>query len=264
VQVANANMADAVRLVSIRRGYDPRDFALVAFGGAGALHGAEVARELSIPTVIVPPSPGVTSALGCLLVDIRHDLSAMFSSLAHEADEGEFERGFAELEREASLRLAHEGVDRDHAVLQRNASMRYHGQWRSLVVPCGSGSGALAEAVARFHEEHEREFAFRRDDTPVEIYQLGLQATGVTPKPAFATHDVTEQDPPEPVATRPVWFPDTGWIDTDVFARDDLAAGTHLRGPVIVEQLDSTTIVPPRAVAEIDAWLNIRIHLEEA
>ena len=83
-------------------------------------------------------------------------------------------------------------------------------------------------------------------------------------KNAFATHDVTEQDPPEPVATRPVWFPDTGWIDTDVFARDDLAAGTHLRGPVIVEQLDSTTVVPPRTVAEIDAWLNIRIHLEEA
>ena len=78
IQVANANMADAVRLISIRRGYDPRDFALVAFGGAGALHGAALARELSIPTVIVPPNPGITSALGCLLVDIRHDLSAMY------------------------------------------------------------------------------------------------------------------------------------------------------------------------------------------
>ena len=81
MRVANANMADAVRLISIRRGYDPRDFCLVAFGGAGALHGAALARELSIPTVLVPPNPGVTSALGCLLVDVRHDLSAMF--LAH-------------------------------------------------------------------------------------------------------------------------------------------------------------------------------------
>jgi len=97
VKVANANMADAVRLVSIRRGLDPRDFALVAFGGAGALHGAEVARELNIPTVIVPPNPGVTSALGCLLVDIRHDLSAMFSCLAADTDEAEFERTFREL-----------------------------------------------------------------------------------------------------------------------------------------------------------------------
>jgi N-methylhydantoinase A len=264
VQVANANMADAVRLVSIRRGYDPRDFALIAFGGAGALHGAEVARELSIPTVIVPPNPGVTSALGCLLVDIRHDLSAMFSCLAHEADEDEFERGFADLEREATQRLGHEGVDPDQAVLQRNASMRYQGQWRSLVVPCGTGPGALADAVARFHEEHEREFAFRRDDTPVEIYQLGLQAIGVTPKPVFAEHEAADHAAPPPIARRPAWFPDTGWVDTDVFARGDLAAGTHLAGPVIVEQLDSTTVVPPRAAAEIDAWLNIRIHLQEA
>jgi N-methylhydantoinase A len=264
VRVANANMADAVRLVSIRRGYDPRDFALIAFGGAGGLHGAEVARELSIPTVIVPPNPGVTSALGCLLVDIRHDLSTMFSCLAHEADEDEFERGFADLEREASQRLAHEGVDPDQAVLQRNASMRYQGQWRSLVVPCGTGTGALADAVARFHEEHEREFAFRRDDTPVEIYQLGLQAIGVTPKPAFAEHEAADGAAPPPVARRPAWFPDTGWVDTDVFARGDLAAGTRLAGPVIVEQLDSTTVVPPRATAEIDAWLNIRIHLQEA
>lgn len=264
VEVANANMADAVRLVSIRRGYDPRDFALVAFGGAGALHGAEVARELGIPTVIVPPNPGVTSALGCLLVDIRHDLSAMFSCLAHQADTEEFERVFQELEREASQRLDHEGVAPEHAVLERNASMRYQGQWRSLVVPCGTGPGALAEAVERFHEEHEREFAFRRDDTPVEIYQLGLRATGVTPKPAFAPHDPVEGPAPEPATVRQVWFPGTGWTGTGVHRRDDLPAGTRVQGPAIVEQLDSTTVVPPRAEAEIDAWLNIRIHLREA
>lgn len=264
VKVANANMADAVRLVSIRRGYDPRDFALVAFGGAGALHGAEVARELNIPTVIVPPNPGVTSALGCLLVDIRHDLSAMFSCLAAEADEAEFESTFLDLERDASQRLDHEGVKPGDALLQRNASMRYRGQWRSLVVEVGTGEGALAAAVARFHEEHEREFAFRRDDTPVEIYQLGLQAIGVTPKPAFAVQEASEKEPPAPKTTRQVWFPETEWVATPVYQREELPAGTQIAGPAILDQFDSTTVVPPSTHAEIDEWLNIRIHLKEA
>jgi len=264
VRVANANMADAVRLVSIRRGYDPRDFALVAFGGAGALHGAEVARELGIPTVVVPPNPGVTSALGCLLVDIRHDLSAMFACVASEADEDEFEQTFRDLETEAMGRLAQEGVQPTHALLQRNASMRYAGQWRSLVVNVGTGPGALADAVERFHENHEREFAFRRDDTPVEIYQLGLQATGVTPKPAFAVHDAKERPAPEPDHVRQVWFSEVGRVDTPVYDRNSLPAGTWIDGPAIVDQLDSTTVVPPGTRAEIDSWLNIRIHFEEA
>lgn len=264
VRVANANMADAVRLVSIRRGYDPRDFALIAFGGAGALHGAEVARDLNIPTVIVPANPGVSSALGCLLVDIRHDLSAMFSCLATEVDEEEFERTFGDLESEATTRLEHEGVAKGQAVLRRNASMRYRGQWRSLVVDVGTGPGALAAAVERFHQEHEREFAFRRDDTPVEIYQLGLQAIGTTPTPAFAVHDTVDAHLPEPIEQRPVWFPETQWVDTPVHDRARLNAGTAIPGPAIINQLDATTVIPPFAHAEIDAWLNIRIHLEES
>src|SRR6202035_5633131 len=110
LKVANANMSDAVRLISISRGYDPRDFALVAFGGAGALHGVDVARELSIPVVIVPPNPGVTSALGCLLVDMQHDFSQSCMVGAEEADSAAIETQFATLEKEALDRLTHEGV----------------------------------------------------------------------------------------------------------------------------------------------------------
>ncbi|GAA4618013.1 hydantoinase/oxoprolinase family protein [Saccharopolyspora hordei] len=264
LQVANANMADAVRLISIRRGYDPRDFALIAFGGAGALHGAEVARELGIPTVVVPPNPGVTSALGCLLVDIRHDLSAMFHAVGEEADVEEFENTFAGLEAEASARLRHEGVRAEDAVLQRTVSMRYLGQWRSLTVKCGSGPDALREAIELFHEQHEREHSFRRDDTPVQIYQLGLTAVGVTPKPVIAPHEVVPGEAPAARQTRKVHFDGPGWVDTPVHDRSDLPAGTRLRGPAVIEQLDATTVVPPGARAEIDEWLNIRIHLTEA
>lgn len=261
VKVANANMADAVRLVSIRRGLDPREFALVAFGGAGALHGAEVARELSIPTVIVPANPGVTSALGCLLVDIRHDLSQMYNYAVDDIDTDDLEARFTALEREASDRLRYEGVAPENAVLQRMISMRYLGQWRSLAVEIGSGPDALAEAVHRFHEQHEREFAFRRDDSPVEAYQLALRAIGTTPKPEFARHERVEGHVPEPTSERDVWFEDTGWVRTPVLERSSLPAGTTFEGPAIVDQLDSTTVVPPGTRAEIDEWLNILIHL---
>ncbi|RGE21990.1 hydantoinase/oxoprolinase family protein [Leucobacter sp. wl10] len=262
VSVANANMADAVRLVSIRRGYDPRDFALLAFGGAGALHGADVARELGIPTVVVPPSPGVTSAMGCLLVDIQHDLAQMRTGLASAADEEGIEEAFVALETEASARLRHEGVSDEDAVLQRKISMRYSGQWRSLQVPMGRGRGALQQAVRTFHEQYEREFNFRQDDAPVEVYQLHLTAIGKTPKPSFRPAQPVPQGPGDPVERRAAYFGHE-WIDTPVYERVALAAGTRFEGPVIITQLDSTTVVPPGARAEIDEWFNIRIHLEE-
>ena len=221
VTVANANMADAVRLISIRRGYDPRDFALVAFGGAGPLHGAALARELTIPVVIVPPNPGITSALGCLLVDIRHDLSAMFLRRADAADPAEIEAEFAKLEAEARERLAHERVPDEQISLQRSIAMRYLGQWRSLSVPTGVGAAAVADAVARFHDEHERAFSYRRDGAAVEIYQLELQAIGVTPKPDLKRHEPVPSELPAPA----------GAARRAVRRRRDLDARLPARGP---------------------------------
>lgn len=263
VAVANANMADAVRLISIRRGYDPRDFALIAFGGAGALHGVDVARELSIPTVVVPPNPGVTSAFGCLLVDVQHDLSIMHTGLSDDTDRGEVEEQFSKLEVEAVTRLRHEGVTDEQTRLQRQVSMRYLGQWRSLIVPMGSGDDALDLAVEEFHREHEREYAYRDDTRPVEIYQLHLVATGRTPKPNIRPEPRRDGGPGEPVERRRVYF-DGAWHETPVFDRDGIPAGARFPGPAIINQLDSTTVVPPDTVAEIDEWLNIRIHLEGA
>ncbi|MYM19513.1 hydantoinase/oxoprolinase family protein [Brevibacterium sp. 5221] len=262
LRVANANMADAVRLVSIRRGLDPRDFALIAFGGAGALHGAEVARELNIPTVIVPPSPGVTSALGCLLVDIQHDLSQMYTAAAADTDAHDIDEAFAQLETEGRERLRHEGVDEADSVLRRGISMRYQGQWRSLQVTMGSGPDALEQAIQTFHEEHEKQFAFRQDSTPVEIYQLHLKALGKTPKPTFTPESESAGGTPEPKGEREVFF-EGRWLTTPVYQREELRAGQTLPGPAIIDQLDSTTVVPPAAHASIDGWHNIRIDLSE-
>jgi N-methylhydantoinase A len=261
--VANANMADAVRLISIRRGYDPREFALVVFGGAGPLHGAALARELSIPTVLVPPNPGITSALGCLLVDVRHDLSTMFLADAGSADAAELEQEFAALEAEAKERLATEGVAEAAMQLQRFVDMRYLGQWRSLAVPVGSPV-ELAAAVGTFHGEHEREHNYRRDGAPVEIYRLSVRAVGATPKAEFARH-ARNGVFPRPLGTRAVRFEELPeHVETPVYARDDLPAGFELRGPAVIEQLDSTTLVPPEVKAEVDERLNIRMTIEAA
>ncbi len=260
VQVANANMADAVRLISISRGYDPRDFALVAFGGAGALHGAALAKELAIPVVIVPPYPGVTSALGCLLVDVQHDLAESYIRPAADADPAAIEAAFAVLEAEARERLQNEGIPPGRRLVERTVDMMYQGQWRSLAVPAGSPVASVPDLVAAFHAQHEREYNYRRDDAPVDIYRLNLRAVGTVPKAALA-----EQEPggamPEPMGRRAVWFGAQSY-DTPVYQRDALPAGGSFSGPAIVDQSDSTTVVPPGSRAEVDRFLNLIIRLE--
>jgi N-methylhydantoinase A len=263
IKVANANMADAVRLISIRRGYDPREFCLVAFGGAGPLHGAALAKELSVPTVLVPPSPGITSALGCLLVDVRHDLSTMFLGHVDGVDAAELEGEFGKLETEARARLSHEGVPEEQMSLQRLVDMRYVGQWRSLTIAVSSPVD-LEDAAQRFHAEHEREYNYRRDGAPVEIYRLSVRAVGVTPKPELARHEKNGGRPAQR-GSRDVRFDEFETpVETPVFDRNELSAGAAIDGPAVIEQLDSTTLVPPGWRAEVDEWLNIRMYLEEA
>jgi N-methylhydantoinase A len=258
-RVANANMADALRLISIRRGYDPREFCLVVFGGAGPLHGVELARELSIPTVLVPLDPGITSAFGCLLVDVRHDLTRMYLTDAGSADPEDLERSFQELEAEGREQLDTEGVPAEQQELIRTIDMRYRGQWRSLSVPVGRPLSSLDDAIATFHAEHQREYNFRRDDTPVEIYRIGIGAIGITPKPDLPRHELSDA-PVEPVERRTVTFDGVDEPqDTAIYLRPDLHAGARIEGPAIIEQLDSTVVIPPDVTADVDEWLNLRI-----
>ena len=262
IRVANANMSDAVRLISISRGYDPRDFALVAFGGAGALHGVAIARDLAIPAVIVPPNPGVTSALGCLLVDVQHDFAQSYIAGAAEADPALIEEEFGRLEHEALDRLAHEGIASADIVLQRSVDMMYQGQWRSLAVPAPSPIGAVSDLVEAFHRQHQREYNFRRDEAPVGLFRLNLKAIGVVPKAELAAHAPTGVTP-APMGRRAVWFEAAAPLDTPVYRREDLPAGFRLAGPAIVDQVDSTVLIPPGTSAEVDRYLNIIIRVKD-
>ena len=259
INVANANMANAVRLLSIARGYDPRDFALVAFGGAGALHGVSVAEELSIPVVIVPPNPGVTSALGCLLVDIQHDFSDSYMADASTTRPTDLEMSFRRIEDEAVKRLKHEGVSSENTILERSVEMMYQGQWRSMSVSAPSEIKDMNALIENFHSEHEREYNFRRDDAPVSIFRIAIKATGLVRKADLPNYKVSEHTP-EPASSRSVWFNGISY-ETNIFERSVLKAGAKLLGPAIIEQVDSTVVIPPNSSGSVDKYLNIIIRV---
>ncbi len=261
INVANANMSNAVRLLSISRGYDPRDFALVAFGGAGALHGAAIAKELSIPVVIVPLNPGITSAMGCLLVDVQHDFSDSFMSLTSETKIDELENAFLKLEGLAKERLSSEGVSQADMVIERFAEMMYQGQWRSLIISVSTEVEKISDLVDNFHAEHLREYNFKRDDAPVSMFRVAIKATGIVPKVDLQKFSEKNYDATS-IVTRQVWFENKPY-DAQIFNRDDLRCGARLLGPAIIEQFDSTTVVPPGVKARIDEFLNIILQIEE-
>jgi N-methylhydantoinase A len=261
IEIANANMADAVRVVSIGRGHDPRDFSLVVFGGAGPLHGAELARELSIPTVIVPPQPGITSALGCLLVDIRHDLSKMVLADAAELGPDALASIFEGLEQEGNARLEAEGVPAEQRRFERTVDMRYLGQWRSINIPVSTPASVAEALVSAFHDRHEAEHRYRRDGAAVELYRANVAAIGATPEVQFPEHPPAEGEP-APRSQRTVHFAGED-VEASIYLRDDLGPGHVIVGPAIVEQLDSTTVVPPDISATIDSRLNIVMTITE-
>ena len=260
-QIAIANMCNAVRLVSTSKGYDPRDFAIVAFGGAGPMHAAHVAREMSIPNVIVPPYPGINSALGCLLVDVEHDLSKTFVANATEAIADDLEATLAEVESEILERLHAEEIENEQIRLEHEVKMRYAGQWRSLAVPCSLPIESVDEIRERFHEEHERVYAYSDRDATVEIYGIRVTGRGVVEKPSFPEIESGSVEDAH-LGTREVYFEDAGgFVETDLYQREQLGAGATFSGPAIVEQMDSTVVVPPEASVEVEQTGNLIIEI---
>ena len=260
IRVANANIADAVRLISVQKGYDPRDFALVAFGGAGPLHAAAVARELSIPTVIVPLHPGITSAMGCALVDVRHDVTRTLVVGADDSGFDQLKAVFDEGENQLRRLLDAEGIAEPDREFHRYVTMRYVGQWRSLVIPTPRGSSG-ADALRAFHRAHEREYAYAQPNEPVEIFSIRVTGTGRLPKPELPVLASGTGGPP-PGGKRRVYFEEVdGFIEVPTYRRSDLKAGMHFAGPAIVEQFDSTVVVPPNSDVTVEQHGNLVMNV---
>ena len=264
IAVAEANMADAIRLATIRRGLDPRDFAMVAFGGAGPFHGARVASELRIPTVVVPPRPGLTSALGCLMADIQHDLEAtMFYGEVAAVDVEEMNDRFDELDAEVRAALDREGIPPGRQFVKRTVDMCYAGQWRVFAIPVsGRMTGhSLGEAVELFRKMYLRRFTFDLGDREVEIHGIGVTGAGITDK--YQPRPVRDAAASDPVSGhRPVfWREAGGWVDTPVWSRNSLPVGFWTTGPAVVEQMDSTTLAPPGVGLRVDRYLNLILEV---
>jgi N-methylhydantoinase A len=262
VEIANAAMASALRLMSVQRGLDPRGFGLVGFGGAGPVHVNRLAAEMGIVRTIVPPSPGTFSALGLLMNDLRHEYSQTFLRRTETADVAAIRATFARLEADGRAMLRREGVADEDIVIEHQAEMQYVGQ--SYVLPIGLPRGSLEPgdlraAVGDFHAAHERAYGFAAPDEPTEIVNLRLAAIGRIPPWVPNTIPATTR-PLAPKAVRDVYFAEAGgFTPTPIYDRAHFDQATSLAGPCIVEEMDSTTVIHPGHVAAPDRWGNLVI-----
>ena len=261
VEIIDNSMARAIRTVSIGRGHDPRRFALVAFGGAGPLHACRLAELLDIPTVVIPPRPGVLSTWGLLDTDIRATFVRTIGPGERRATDGatapRLESAWRELEAQARAWLAGEEVPAERQRFERAADLRYEHQSFELTCPAGAGpvtAAALAELVATFHAEHRRLYTYDLPRAPIELVNLRVTAIGALPRRAGAdlrAAGATLDD--ARTGERRVYFRGAGWLATLRYARARLAPGMIIAGPAVIEQDDATPLVAPGFRARVDA-----------
>ncbi|HXJ80753.1 MAG TPA: hydantoinase/oxoprolinase family protein [Candidatus Methylomirabilis sp.] len=256
VKVVDANMAAAIRLATVERGRDPRHFTLVAFGGAGPMHAAAVARLLGIPRVLVPPSPGVLCALGLLVADVRTELSRTALLSTDRTTPAELNAIFGDLERRAGEWAHRGGLPAEDLSLARSIEMRYARQNHELVVQVGRRA-TPAELARRFHQAHRRAFGYASPEEATELVTFRVTAMFPVARPTIGG-SFEEGDPSR--GTRAVYFESTkGFVETPVLERRRLAASQWIAGPAVIEQIDCTTVVEPGQTVAVDADGNLVI-----
>ena len=264
IRIANSNMERAVRVSSAERGFDPRDITLVAFGGAGPLHAAALAKAAGIRAVLVPEAPGVFSAIGLVMADIRHDFVQTQMMKDNEISAKKLGHLYEQLEVQGREALSRDGVPEDQRVLQRTADFRYVGQAYEVNVPVPDGmldADAVASVIQAFHNLHLQHYAHSRPDGRVEFVNGRVVAIGLTSAPPMRAQP-EQNTAVEPKETRPVYFEEaSGYVDTQVFERGDLSPGAAVTGPAIVEQVDTTTVVHPGQSISVDGFRNLIISV---
>ncbi|WP_158926203.1 hydantoinase/oxoprolinase family protein [Acidisphaera sp. S103] len=257
LRLASATMMRAIRAVSVERGRDPRQFAMLAFGGNGPLFAAGIAAELGIARVIIPPLPGVFSAFGLLVADAEHHARQSIRVRLDAADPDRINRIIAELTEAGTQRLTHDGFAPGRQVFQRSAFARYAGQSSEIEVALPDGSVTPATIAALFGDEHEKTYGFRAPEgEAVELIGLSVMGRGLPEQPRLP-----QRIPPfaqSVPANRRAWFPNEGWVDTPVVDRAELV-GT-VTGPLIVQEYDATCLVPRGMTAQVDSFGNIRLE----
>ena len=264
IRIANANMVNALKLVSLNKGHDPRDFTLIAHGGGGAMHAVALAAELGIPRVVIPVNSSVFSAWGMLVTDLRRDLIRTHVVRLGEAAPADVAAVFDEMERAAADQFAADGIGPERVRFQRFADARYWRQEHTVKIEFPAGDideTAIAEAIARFHDGHEREYTFRLDKD-VEIVNYHLAATGGVPKPELAPLAPAGRKLEDAVrGSRKVDFDDKGVHATAIYDRERLDPGAQMVGPAVVEEPAATLLVPPGNAVRVDEYGNLVVDV---
>jgi len=261
-KISNAAMAGAVRAISVGRGYDPRDFTLNAFGGAGPMHAADIAREMSIPTVIVPPVAGCLSAVGLVVSDVLHNHAASFQMRLNDSAVAGLVDVLTGLSKRASDELEHDGVIRERQTVQLALDLNYVGQNTPITVEVDDrfDHGWVARVIEKFHATHERANGFRVDDEPIDIVTARVSGVGAITrtdlKPASLVTD-------EPLAngTRPLTVSATEVVNVPLFRREGLRPGHQISGAAVIESNDTTFVVPARSFTRVDGYGNLLLTL---
>ncbi|APT58265.1 MAG: hydantoinase/oxoprolinase family protein [Azospirillum brasilense] len=262
ISVVTANMARAIRVISVQRGHDPRDYTLVAFGGAGPLHAARLAKELDISRILVPLTPGILCATGLLLTDLRADFASTRLAVLGEDSLPLMREAFAGLETQARAWFGTEGIAPEAQRLKRTVDMRYAGQNYELSIPLPEGeigAATLGALAGGFAAAHRQRYGFVAEGETVQLVTYRVEATGVVRKAAFQPQP--EEGPDASAARigeREVWMPEAGgWTPCPIYDRAKLRPGNIVQGPAIIEQMDTTTVVLPAMAARVEPYLNL-------
>jgi N-methylhydantoinase A len=266
ISVVTANMARAIRVISVQRGHDPRDYTLVAFGGAGPLHAARLARELEISRILVPRAPGILCAMGLLLTDLRADFATTRLHTLSPQVLPRITAAFAELGRQADGWFAAEGIAPKARRVSRTVDMRYAGQNYELSVPVPEGpiDAASLDALAEgFAAAHNRMYGFTAEEEPVQLVTFRIEATGLVHKAQFQPQPDGGPDASGAiVGSRDVWLPEAGgFVSCTVYDRERLRCGNCIAGPAILEQMDATTLVLPGMTGRVEPYLNVILEM---
>ncbi len=262
IQVVNSNMIRAIKLVSVQRGYDPREFTLVAFGGAGGLHAGKLAEELEIPKVIVPYSPGTFCALGLVLSDIKHDYVHTKLLTMEGVNSSILNTIYEELDRQGNEGLIKENVPEENRMLVRTCDMRYFGQAFEISVPVPSGTLTeenIRKMYEKYHQLHEQAYGHAMREDPVEFVNYRVSAIGLMNKPNLDNQAWKTESATVSKHFGKVVF-DGREYETTIYDRDTLAAGEIIEGPAIIGEMGATVVIYPGHRAEIDALRNIVMY----
>jgi N-methylhydantoinase A len=256
--IINQRMAGRIRLLSIEQGHDPRDFAFVAFGGAGPLHGAALIRDVGIKSMLVPQYPGVLCAMGCALADLRIDLSQTLEENLAELPAGTVGEILARQAEAGRQQLGESGIAVESVELRHAADMAYRGQIHNLRVEI-EPDWTAEQIGAAFDRVYAQEFGSALENTARRIVNLRTAVIGRRGDRLTLRRQELRPHQPQPVRVRRVHF--GGWLDTPIYDRKDLTPGAHFTGPAVVEQSDTTTVIEPGMTARVDAWGNLIVEL---